>query len=80
MDQTKAANFTNVQSSKTHVIPLHGQMQTDRIHRTVDLEPVVVHRLLEAIFRTHLDLVGIMRAIQVKVGVVFLHIYGRFSL
>lgn len=67
MDPTKVASFTNVQSSQP-VIFLHGQMEMDRIHRMLDLEPVV-HRHLEAIFKIRLALVEIMQAIQVNVGI-----------
>lgn len=74
MESTKVANFTNVRNSRP-VISLHGQMQTDKTHRMVDLEPMVHRHHLEAIFRTHLALMGIMRAIQVNVSAIVSNLY-----
>lgn len=66
MDQTKVANFINAQNSH-RVTFLHGQMQADKIHRMADHERVV-HQHLEALFRIHLAIMEMMRAIQAKVS------------
>lgn len=66
MDQTKVANFANVQSSH-HVIFLHGQMQADKIHRMAELE-AVVHQHLVVIIRIHHAILEIVRAVQGQVS------------